>query len=295
VEPFQRTYEINEVARLTGLTPARLRVWERRYELVRPHRMANGYRAYTAEQVSLLRAIARLVRSGERIGDLMSEPRDQLLARAAVPPEDEGPLGALMARIIAYDRDGLEALVAGQLALRGTAAFAREIVLPLATRVGDAWALGELPVAGEHLASEVVLHALKGALRMSRGGGPLLVAACLPGERHEWGVLATLAQATELGWRIHYLGADLPVPEIVEAAWRLHPRIVALSTSDPELCERNLPVLATVPGHLPPGAVAVIGGAGTEPHGRALAGYGFRLGEAPFRALVSPASAAGAR
>jgi DNA-binding transcriptional MerR regulator len=62
-----RTYEIHEVAELTGLAAARLRAWERRYEVVRPRRMANGYRAYTADQVALLRAYARLIESGERL------------------------------------------------------------------------------------------------------------------------------------------------------------------------------------------------------------------------------------
>mgnify|MGYP001546459347 CR=1 FL=1 len=49
-----RQYEIHEVAQLTGLEPARLRAWERRYDVVRPVRQANGYRAYSAEQVALL-------------------------------------------------------------------------------------------------------------------------------------------------------------------------------------------------------------------------------------------------
>ena len=108
--------------------------------------------------------------------------------------------------------------MAQQLALRGLRAFASEVVLPLAEAVGDMWALGKLPIAGEHMASEVVLHALKGGLRMIAGIGPLLVAGCLPGERHEWGVLATLAIVAGGGWRVHYLGADLPVEEVVEAS-----------------------------------------------------------------------------
>ena len=64
----ERTYEIHEVAQLTGLAAARLRAWERRYEVVRPRRLSNGYRAYTADQVALLRAFARLIEAGERIG-----------------------------------------------------------------------------------------------------------------------------------------------------------------------------------------------------------------------------------
>jgi DNA-binding transcriptional MerR regulator len=277
-----RTYEIHEVAELTGLTPARLRAWERRYEVVRPRRLPNGYRVYTADQVALLRAYARLIDAGERIGDLAGREPEDVLARAEVRSPDGSPQAALLEAVRAFDRERLEGLVAQQLALRGLRAFAEAVVLPLARSVGDLWALGRVPIAAEHLASEVVLHALKGGLRMSRGTGPLLVCGCLAGERHEWGFLATLAVLQEDGWRIHYLGADLPVEAVVEAAWKLSPQGVALSGSDPSIVRANLPALAAVVGKLPPRTMAVIGGGGVEPHARVLRGYGLRIGLEPF-------------
>ncbi|HET6577779.1 MAG TPA: MerR family transcriptional regulator [Gemmatimonadales bacterium] len=276
-----RTYEIHEVAELTGLAPSRLRAWERRYEVVRPRRMPNGYRLYTGDQVTLLRAYARLIEAGERIGDLAARPCEQVLARAAETRSLDGsPHAALMEAIRALDRERLEGLVAQQLALRGLRAFAGDVVLPLARSVGDLWADGGLPIASEHLASEVILHALKGGLRMSRDGGARVVSGCLPGERHEWGLLATLAMLQEDGWRIHYLGPDLPVPELARAAWKLSARAVALSGSDPEVVREALPSLAALPGKLPPGSIAVIGGTGVERHAGVLRGYGFRLGAA---------------
>jgi DNA-binding transcriptional MerR regulator len=282
VKRTDRTYEIHEVAELTGLAAARLRAWERRYEIVRPRRMPNGYRAYTADQVALLRAFARLIEAGERIGDLAVRPREDVLGQAEVRSLDGSPHAALMEAVRAFDRERLEGLVAQQLALRGLRAFAEEVVIPLARSVGDLWALGKISIAAEHLASEVVLHALKGGLRMSRGSGPLLVGACLPGERHEWGMLSTLAILQEDGWRIHYLGADLPVEEVVQAAWKLSPRVVALSGSDPATVRVSLPALASLPGKLPPRTMAAIGGGGVEPHARVLRGYGLRLGLEAF-------------
>ena len=206
----QRSYEIQEVAELTGLSAARLRAWERRYSVVRPERQANGYRAYTASQVALLRAFAKLVEGGERIGDLALQPRETVIGRAEASGPELPALPAMVEAVRGYDRDRLEALVGDQLAALGLRRFAEEIVHPLATQVGDLWALGRLPIASEHLASEVVVHALKGALREGSSEGPVLLAAGLPGERHEWGLLATLALAQADGWRVHYLGPDLP-------------------------------------------------------------------------------------
>lgn len=273
-----RVYEIHEVARLTGLAPARLRAWERRYAVVRPERQPNGYRAYTAEQVALLRAYAKLIGGGERVGDLAERPLDEVLAWAEEREVDGTAHGALLDAIIALDRDRLETLVAQQLGLRGVRNFARDVVIPLAQEVGDLWALGKLPVAAEHLASEVVVHALKGGLRASRGNGPVCVAACLPGERHEWGFLASLVEAQDRGWQVHYLGPDLPVDDIVEAAWRRQAQAVALSASDPALVEEQLPALAELISRLPPRTSAMIGGSGIEPFERILRSNGFHTG-----------------
>jgi DNA-binding transcriptional MerR regulator len=283
--PSDRTYEIHEVAELTGLAAARLRAWERRYEVVRPRRQANGYRAYTADQVALLRAFAKLIEGGERIGDLVARSREELLSQAETRSVDGSSHAALLEALRGFDRERLEGLVAQQLALRGLRAFAEEVVLPLARSVGDLWALGKIPIAAEHLASEVVLHALKGGLRMSRSAGPLVVGACLPGERHEWGILATLAVAQERGWRIHYLGADLPVDEVVQAAWTLSPWAVALSGSDPGAVRASLPALAAMPGKLPPNTLALAGGSGMEFHARTLRGLGYRIGPDAFTAV----------
>jgi DNA-binding transcriptional MerR regulator len=278
-----RTYEIREVAELTGLAAARLRAWERRYSVVRPRRMPNGYRAYTGDQVALLCAFARLIEAGERIGDLVARPREEILSHAGARFPPDSPHAALLEAVRRMDRERLEALVAQQLALRGLKAFATEVVIPLAEAVGDMWALGQIPIACEHLASEVVVHALKGGLRVARGTGPLVVAACLPGERHEWGILATLAVAQEEGWRVHYLGADLPVEEVAGASWKLSPAAVGLSSSDPSIVRASLPALAALPGRLPPRTLAVLGGAGMEPHARLLRGYGYRIGIQAFQ------------
>lgn len=280
--PAHRTYEIHEVAALTGLSPDRLRAWERRYDVVRPARAANGYRSYSADQVALLRAIARLVNRGARIGDLVTRPAKEVIAEATTRLPEGSPLGPMVRAVAALDRDTLEAMVAQQLALRGLGRFADEVVLPLAEIVGDLWVVGELPIAGEHLASEVVIHALKGGLRQRRGRGPLAVCACLPGERHEWGFLCALAGAAEQGWQIHYLGADLPLDEVLGAAWQLSPQVVALSVSDEETCAFSLDGLLSFPDRMPAGTLAAIGGGGIRGRETVLADAGFRLGAEAF-------------
>lgn len=87
-------YAIGTVARLTGLKPDTLRVWERRYGLGASHKSSSGRRQYTQADLEHLLLVADLVGSGVRIGEIASASRktlEILLQRTgqgkASPPE----------------------------------------------------------------------------------------------------------------------------------------------------------------------------------------------------------------
>ena len=65
-------YAIGTVARLTGLKPDTLRVWERRYGLRPSHRSTTGRRQYTQADLEHLQLLATLVNTGVRIGEVAS-------------------------------------------------------------------------------------------------------------------------------------------------------------------------------------------------------------------------------
>ncbi|EED33043.1 putative MerR-family transcriptional regulator [gamma proteobacterium NOR5-3] len=71
-------YGIGTVARLTGLKPDTLRVWERRYGLGASHKSTTGRRQYTQSDLEHLQLIASLVGDGARIGEIASSERKTL-------------------------------------------------------------------------------------------------------------------------------------------------------------------------------------------------------------------------
>lgn len=273
-----RSYEIHEVSELTGLAPARLRAWERRYEVVRPARQPNRYRTYTVEQVALLRAFARLCEAGERIGDLVREPRESVIARAEGRATDNSPLSMLLDAVKRLDREELNRLLDEHGRRLDPVRLGREIILPLGDLIGDLWALGKLNIAVEHLASEVIVGRLKAQLADGAGSGPVLQAATLPQEHHEWGFLVTLLELKAAGWRVQYLGADLPLKDLADASWTIVPAVLALSAADPANVERRIPELRRLPRLLPPGTIVVVGGQGTDGTAAKLRRAGLRVG-----------------
>jgi DNA-binding transcriptional MerR regulator len=76
-----QTYRIGAVARLTGIPPDTLRVWERRYSVVTPFRSDAGTRLYRAEDVSRLTLIKRLVDNGDAISHVAGLSLEQLRER----------------------------------------------------------------------------------------------------------------------------------------------------------------------------------------------------------------------
>jgi hypothetical protein len=92
-----QTYRIGAVARLTGIPPDTLRVWERRYAVVTPIRSEAGTRLYAAGDVHRLSLIKRLVDHGDAISHVAGLGLDSLRERvrgmsgAVLEPADRRP------------------------------------------------------------------------------------------------------------------------------------------------------------------------------------------------------------
>jgi DNA-binding transcriptional MerR regulator/methylmalonyl-CoA mutase cobalamin-binding subunit len=240
-------HPIRVVAQRTGLTPDLLRAWEKRYGVVEPERSETGQRLYSDADVDRLQLLRRATEGGRSIGSVAPLTVADL---AALVEEDEGHRrNAERKRIRAAGDEGAEhleaalesvrRLEAGELdavlvkaALRlGSAVFLEHVAVPLLREIGDAWHRDELGVAHEHLASSATQRVLGWLLWSGTPNreGPSIVIGTLSGQRHELGALLCSAVAAEEGWRVVYLGGDLPAEELARAVSARQATVVALS------------------------------------------------------------------
>jgi hypothetical protein len=85
----------------------------------------------------------------------------------------------------------------------------QEVVLPYLHRLGERWEAGEVSLAQEHFASNLIRGRLLGlAQGWGQGRGPGAILACVPGEQHELGLLAFGVALRRRGWWITYLGTE---------------------------------------------------------------------------------------
>jgi hypothetical protein len=110
--------------------------------------------------------------------------------------------------------------------------------------VGLEWQQGTLDVSHEHFASHVLRGRLLALGRLwGRGGGPLALLACAPGEEHDLGLIAFGLVLRSYGWRILLLGADTPVATLVHAAETTRPALTVVTSVQPARLEAEAPAL----------------------------------------------------
>jgi MerR family transcriptional regulator, light-induced transcriptional regulator len=226
---------IGEFARRVGVSPELLRAWERRYGLLQPIRTEGGFRLYTDEDAQ------RVERMKHALGDGLSAAE---AARVALVQErsTEGALDDARERLVTaahdYDETALHAIVDDALAGFSLETVLAELIIPALREIGTQWERGKLEVGQEHFASNLVRERLLALARMwGRGGGPLAILACAPGERHDIGLIAFGLVLRSHGWRILFLGADTPLAALRRAVAQTDPRLVLVASMDSALLE----------------------------------------------------------
>src|SRR5699024_6999633 len=109
-----------------------------------------------------------------------------------------------------------------------------DLVVPVMRQVGLGWERGEVSVAQEHLATQLVRSALdRMADGRGTGDGPQAWRACPPRELHDLPLLAYGLLLRGRGWRVRFFGASTPLHDL-RRSMRVHrPEVVVVSGDDP--------------------------------------------------------------
>jgi MerR family transcriptional regulator, light-induced transcriptional regulator len=224
---------IGELSRRVGVSAALLRAWENRYGILRPARSPGRYRLYSEADVGRIRRMQALLASGlspaQAAHAVLSE-------EAAGPASDSGgdslaDAGTTLDRSLKdFDEPGTQAVLDRLLAAFTVDAVLGQVIIPYLHQLGEQWARGEVSVACEHFARNILRGRLAGLARgWGDGYGPLALLACPPGEQHDLGLLAFGIVLHRNGWRVAYLGADTPMSDLHGAVTELHPDLTVLA------------------------------------------------------------------
>lgn len=267
----RESHSIGTVAEQTGLTPALIRTWEDRYGAVTPDRAESGHRRFSDAHIRRLQLLKMLVDAGHRIGSIAELSDEELRDQASGSRSSFVRLFGTDAVVDATNAiDALRTL--DRAAFRGTLERAAmklgrvqmfdRFLVPLMKEIGDRCEIGDLRMVHEHLATAEVrgfVDGVAGAFPPAPGA-PALVVGTPAWQHHELGALLAAASAQAEGWRVIYLGPNLPATELAAATLESGARALALSVTFTEERERTVEELRTIRLLLPSDVEVVVGG-----------------------------------
>ena len=274
-------YNIGVVSRMTGVSMATLRAWERRYDFPDSERTAGGHRLYSENDVMRLRWVKDRIDDGmqtaqainalrhqETSGHLVSIPQTYSLA-SELTVEHENFLDVYRIRLVdalaARELQAADVILGEALAASSPEDLILDLIGPVLAHIGDAWEAGKLSIATEHLATNYLRQRL--LMWMMSGPPPRImnpiVLACAPSEWHEGSLLILGSLLRRRRWPIAYLGQAVPLADLSNFIRDLHPSIIVLVA----MTETTATELADWPHWLPEIAQ----------NGKPVLGYGGRI------------------
>lgn len=237
-------FTIKAVSSQTGIRPVTLRSWERRHEVLTPHRSDNHYRLYSERDIAILRWLKYRVDDGLSISSAVSELRN--MTRSNIWPEaiplipglvgGRGTVPAgnyvrwLTQALIQHDENRAADLLREVHSRYNLMAAVTGVIARVVEQIEKAWYHGEIRVEVRRYASAYLRGKLLSLFQAypSRNSAPSILIGCAPMEVNELDSLMMAVLLRSLGYRVDYLGPDINVEDLADYATYDPPTIIIL-------------------------------------------------------------------
>lgn len=270
------TYNAKAVTMQTGVTPATLRAWERRYGILLPDRTAGGHRLYSARDIAAIKWLKEHIEQGMTISRASALLQKQLYAAEdhtphaapvgpAAAPLAESPQAArsvdtikadLYEALIDYDELTADEILSQAYSLHPIELVCTTVIEPVLVQLGHAWVTGDISISTEHFASNYLRRKLIALITHGPATRPGIIAiGCAPTDLHEMGILLMSIFLRRRGYHVVYLGQAVPLEDLPKSIPDIKPHVLVLASTVPESARMLKPIesfLGQVPSDLRP-------------------------------------------
>lgn len=248
-------YSIKDLEHLSGIKAHTLRIWEQRYNIIRPKRTETNIRYYDDIDLKLVLNISLLKEHGFKISEIaqMSETAMHQEVRALTEKNERycDQVQALTLAMIDLDEDHFEKVIATNVLKHGFEHTMMHIIYPFLIKIGILWQTGAINPAQEHFISNLIrqklIVAIDGQVLKRREKAKKYMLFLPEGELHEISLLFANYLLRSRQNKVVYLGQSLPLHDL-EAAFEVHKPdyllTIIISTPGPEEVQAFLNTLS---------------------------------------------------
>ena len=214
-------FTIKDLENLSGIKAHTIRIWEQRYNFLKPNRTDTNIRYYCNQELKTVLNISLLNKYGYKISHISKmsdlELKSKIISLADKDAQQERLVNELIACMIDLDIESFERLLDTFILTKGIDKAITRIVFPFLHRIGILWVTNHVNPAREHLVTNIIRQKLivgiEGTMTHQRTG-KMIVLFLPEGEYHELGLLYVYYLLKSHGVRVLYLGADVPVKDL---------------------------------------------------------------------------------
>ncbi len=215
------SFTIKDLENLSGIKAHTLRIWEQRYNFLKPSRTFTNIRYYSNEELKKVLNIALLNKYGFKIShiDKMTEAEinEKILSLNQMEAQQERIVNDLIKNMVDLDMDSFENTLDRFILVKGIERAITQIIFPYLEKIGILWMTNHINPAQEHLVTNIVRQKLivgiEGASATLKLNKTVLL--FLPeGEYHELGLLFMYYLLKKRGANVIYLGTSIPMNDV---------------------------------------------------------------------------------
>lgn len=227
-------FSISQLQDYSGIKAHTIRIWEQRYNALKPFRSEGNTRYYDGSQLRRLLNIVSLMNSDYKISELckmsdndLNNLLDKKYAEIHTDhPDSEYFISQLISSAIEFDEIRFEKIFSNCILRFGLKNTYIKIIYPALIRLGLMWSKDSLPPAREHFITNLIrlkiLTAID-ALPLVQENKESWLLFLPEDEFHESGLLLAYFLIRQSGRKVIYLGANLPAESIIDAVKKINP------------------------------------------------------------------------
>lgn len=214
-------FTIKDLELLSGIKAHTIRIWEQRYNFLKPQRTDTNIRYYTNDELKTVLNIALLNKYGFKIShiDRMTHPemKDKIISLSQSQAQQERAINDLIHFMVDMKIDEFESLLNTHIQSRGIEKTITYIIFPFLERIGILWLTNHINPAQEHLVTNIIRQKLIVGIEntgMHLAANKTVLLFLPEGEHHELGLLFMYYLLKIRGIKVLYLGANVPMKDV---------------------------------------------------------------------------------